>query len=152
MGKLVMFNRVSADGYFADERGGLDWTVPDGELDQEAAKGMPGSGTLLFGRKTYDLFEAFWPHASDEDPHAAGRHNPAIRKMAVWINAAAKVVFSRTKKELTWNNSRLISEFDANEVRKIKADSAKDSMIFGSGSIVSLLSQHRLIDEYRFVV
>jgi dihydrofolate reductase len=72
--------------------------------------------------------------------------------MAEWINAAPKVVFSRTKKEVTWHNSRLISHFDADEVRKIKADSTRDIMIFGSGSIVSLLSQHRLIDEYRFVV
>jgi dihydrofolate reductase len=152
MHKIVMFNRVSADGYFADEHGGLDWTVADDQLDQEAATGMPSSGTMLFGRKTYDIFESFWPHASDEDPHAAGRHNPAIKRMAEWINAALKIVFSRTKKEVTWNNSRLISHFDPDEVRKLKADSDKDIMIFGSGSIVSLLSQHRLIDEYRFVV
>jgi dihydrofolate reductase len=152
MRKIVMFNRVSADGYFADEHGGLDWTVPDDQLDQEAASGMPGTGTMLFGRKTYDIFEAFWPHAADEDPHAAGRHNPAIKKMADWINAAPKVVFSKTRKELTWNNSRLLSHFDPDEIRKMKADSGKDMLIFGSGSIVSLLSQHRLIDEYRFVV
>lgn len=152
MQKIVMFNRVSADGYFADEHGGLDWTVSDDELDDEAASSMPSTGTMLFGRKTYDIFEAFWPHAGDEDPHAAGRHNPAIKKMAEWINAAPKVVFSKTKKEVTWHNSRLISRFDADEVRKIKADSSQDIMIFGSGSIVSLLSQHRLIDEYRFVV
>lgn len=152
MGRIVMFNRVSADGYFADERGGLDWTVPDDQLDQEAASGMPQTGAMLFGRKTYEIFESFWPHAADEDPHAPGRHNAAIKKMAEWINAAPKIVFSKTRQQVTWNNSRLRPAFDAEEVRQLKADSDKDTMIFGSGSIVSLLSQHRLIDEYRFVV
>jgi dihydrofolate reductase len=152
MPKIVMFNRVSADGYFADERGGLDWTVPDDQLDQEAASGMPQTGAMLFGRKTYDIFESFWPHAADEDPHAPGRRNAAIKKMAEWINAAPKIVFSKSKQQVTWNNSRLLHTFDPEEVRKLKADSAKDMMIFGSGSIVSLLSQHHLIDEYRFVV
>lgn len=152
MRKIVMFNRVSADGYFADDSGGLDWTVPDDELDREAASSMPGAGAMLFGRKTYDIFEAFWPHAADEDPHAPGRHNPAIKRMAEWINATPKVVFSKTKQQVTWNNSRLLHDFDAEEIRAMKADSGKDIMIFGSGSIVSLLSEQRLIDEYRFVV
>jgi dihydrofolate reductase len=152
MSRIVMFNRVSADGYFADEHGALDWTVPDDQLDQEAASGMPNTGTMLFGRKTYDMFESFWPHAADEDPHAPGRHNAAIERMADWINAARKIVFSKTKQQVTWNNSHLLQRFDPKEIGQMKADSARDFMIFGSGSIVSLLSQHRLIDEYRFVV
>lgn len=152
MRKIIMFNRVSADGYFADEHGGLDWTVPDDDLDREAAQGMPGAGAMLFGRKTYDIFEAFWPQAADEDPHAAGRRNPAIKRMADWINAAQKIVFSKTKKQVTWQNSRLLPSFDPAEVAAWKREAGPDILVFGSGSIVSLLSQHRLIDEYRFIV
>jgi dihydrofolate reductase len=152
MRKIIMFNRMSADGYFADEHGGLDWTVPDDDLDREAAQGMPDAGAMLFGRKTYDLFEAFWPHAADEDPHAAGRRNPSIKKMADWINAAQKIVFSRTKKQVTWQNSRLLHSFEPAEVAALKQEPGADILVFGSGSIVSLLSRHRLIDEYRFIV
>jgi dihydrofolate reductase len=152
MRKIIMFNRVSADGYFADEQGRLDWTIPEPDLDREAAQSMPGTGTMLFGRKTYDIFESFWPHASDEDPHSPGRHNPAIKKMADWINAAEKLVFSRTKREVTWQGSRLLGSFEPGKVEELKRAPGKDIMLFGSGSIVSLLSQHRLIDEYRFVV
>jgi dihydrofolate reductase len=152
MRKIIMFNRVSADGYFADERGRLDWTIPEPELDREAAQSAPGAGAMLFGRKTYDMFESFWPSAADEDPHAAGRHDPAIKKMADWINAAEKVVFSKTRREVTWHNSRLLARFDPADVEAMKRAPGKDIMVFGSGSIVSLLSQHRLIDEYRFVV
>jgi dihydrofolate reductase len=152
MRKIIMFNRVSADGYFADEHGGLGWTIPEPELDREAAQSMPGTGAMLFGRKTYDIFESFWPHASDEDPHAAGRHDPAIKKMADWINAAEKLVFSLSKRALSWNNSRLLGPFEPAKVEELKRAPGRDIMLFGSGSLVSLLSQHRLIDEYRFVV
>lgn len=152
MRKIIMFNRVSVDGYFADEHGGLNWTVPDDELDGEAAQSMPSADAMLFGRKTYDIFESFWPHAADEDPHAAGRRSSSIKKMADWINATQKIVFSRTKKQVTWQSSQLLPSFDPAAIKAMKAEPGADILVFGSGSIVSLLSQHRLIDEYRFVV
>ena len=72
--------------------------------------------------------------------------------MAVWINEATKVVFSRTRKDVTWRNSRLLHEFDPRQIEAMKTQPGKDIMIFGSGSIVSQLTQHGLIDEYQFVV
>jgi dihydrofolate reductase len=157
MRRLTAFNRVSADGYFAAPDGSQNWTVPDNEIDQSAVKSMPGGDTILFGRKTYDQFESFWPHALDDpktaqDPHDSGRRTPAIREMAKWINDATKWVFSRTRKDVTWKNSRLIREFDAREVEALKKQPGKDMIIFGSGSVVSQLTEHGLIDEYAFIV
>jgi dihydrofolate reductase len=158
MRRIVMFNRVSADGYFAAPDGNLNWVVPDEEIDKLAAEAAPGSDNIiLFGRRTYDLFEAFWPHALDDsptapDPHSARRRTPEIRAMAVWINQATKLVVSRSRKEVTWSNSRLLHELDPREIEAIKRQPGKDIMIFGSGSIVSQLTQHGLIDEYQFVV
>jgi len=103
------------------------------------------------------MFERFWPHALDDsptapDPHGAGRRSPAMRAMAIWINEATKLVFSRSLKKVTWRNSRLIHELDAREIEAMKRQPGKAMMIFGSGSIVSQLTQHGLIDEYQFVV
>lgn len=156
MRRIVMFNRVSAEGYFAAEDGGLGWVVPEPELDRAAADNLGGTGTLLFGRRTYEMFESFWPHAADAsgtaaDPHAPGR-SPEMRAMAEWINAATKLVFSRTRKEVTWRNSRLLSELDPGEIEALKSGPGGDIMIFGSGSIVSQLTAHGLIDEYQLVV
>jgi dihydrofolate reductase len=75
-----------------------------------------------------------------------------MRAMAEWINDAAKVVFSTTRSEVTWKNSRLLREFDPGAVEALKREPGTDIMIFGSGSIVSQLTEHGLIDEYRFVV
>jgi dihydrofolate reductase len=152
-----MFNRVTADGYFSGPDGKLDWTVPDDEADNAGADAISGFDTILFGRRTYDMFEGFWPHAVDDastaqDPHSAGRRSPALRAMAVWINEANKLVFSRTRKDVTWKNSRLMGEFDPRAVDALKKQPGKDMIIFGSGSIVSALTQHGLIDEYQFIV
>jgi dihydrofolate reductase len=155
--QIVMFNRVTADGYFAGSDGNLDWVVPEPELDKAASDSLPGADTILFGRRTYELFEAFWPHALDDsatapDPHRPGRRTQQIRAMAVWIHEATKLVFSRTRRDVTWKNSRLLHEFDPREIEAMKGQPGKDMMIFGSGSIVSQLTEHGLIDEYYFVV
>lgn len=155
--RIVMFNRVSAEGFFSTPDGKLDWVVPEPELDKAAAEGLAGTGTIMFGRRTYQMFESFWPHALDvagtaKDPHAAGRRTPELGAMAKWINDATKLVFSKTLKEVTWKNSRLFRELDPREIETMKKQHGKDIMIFGSGSIVSQLTEHGLIDEYQLVV
>ncbi len=155
--RIVMFNRVTADGYFAGSDGNLNWVVPEPELDKAAADRLSGTGTILFGRRTYEMFERFWPHALDEggmaaDPHAAGRRSPEMHAMAGWINEANKVVFSKTRQDVTWRNSRLLRDLDPREIEAMKRQPGADIMIFGSGSIVSQLTEHGLIDEYQFVL
>jgi dihydrofolate reductase len=115
------------------------------------------TGTIVFGRKTYDGFESFWPNAVTESPtspapHGEARRSPDLRAMGVWINNATKIVFSRTRKDVSWKGSKLIREFDPKLVDDLKRQSGEDMIIFGSGSIVSQLSEHGLIDEYWLVV
>jgi dihydrofolate reductase len=158
MRKIIAYDRVSADGYFSTPDGKLDWTVPDPEIEKGAAQSSAqGPGTLLFGRRTYDIFEAFWPHAVDDsdsspDPHRAGRRNPELRAMATYINEAEKIVFSRTKPGVTWNNSRLLREIEPGDVEALKAAPGRDIMLFGSGAVASKLTELGLIDEYTFIV
>jgi dihydrofolate reductase len=157
MRKIIVFNRVTADGYYAAADGNLDWAVPEPGIEQGAVASMDGTGAMLFGRKTYDLFESFWPtvggdSAEAPDPHAAGRQSRELSAMASWINAASKLVFSRTRKEVSWNNSHLLGDFAPEKLQAIKKEPGKDIMVFGSGSIVSQLNRHGLVDEYQFVV
>ena len=72
--------------------------------------------------------------------------------MALFLNATQKVVFSRTRKDVTWNNSRLVRELDPRAIGEMKRQSGQDMILFGSGSIVSELTRHGLIDEYQFAV
>jgi dihydrofolate reductase len=160
--RIVMFNRVSGDGYFAGRDGNLDWVIPEEEIDKAVAEQIekeqsPGPDTILFGRKTYEMFESFWPHAVDDSPTTRAPHGPErrteeLKAMGVFINEAVKLVFSKSLKSVTWKNSRLLRELDSREIEALKREPGKDMLIFGSGSIVSQLTEHGLIDEYRFVV
>lgn len=157
MRRIVTFNRVTADGYFAGPDGNLDWVVPDDEADKAGAEAIPGFDTILFGRRTYEQFAGFWPRAVDDspavpDPHGAGRRSGAMHAMAIWLNEATKFVFSRTLQDVMWRNSRLLHELDPREIAAMKMQPGKDMIVFGSGSVISQLTQHGLIDEYQFVV
>jgi dihydrofolate reductase len=157
MRRIIMFNRVSADGYFSTPDGQLDWATPDEALDASVAAAVSDADAMLFGRRTYDMFERFWPHAIDDsptapEPHGGGRRSGAMRTIGLWINEATKYVFSNTRRELTWRGAQLLGGFDAREVAVLKQRPGKTMMVFGSGSIVSLLTRHGLIDEYQLVV
>lgn len=166
MRRIVAFNHVSADGYFSAPDGGLGWVVQDPELDRSimadadrraAMESGPDPGTILFGRRTYEQFESFWPHALDDSRTAPSPHGPGrsveMRGMAIWINAAKKIVFSRTRKDVMWSNSSLLRELDPRAIEQMKQQPGGGGMlVFGSGSITSQLTQHGLIDEYQFIV
>ena len=159
MRRIVAFNRVSADGYFAAGDGGLQWTVPEPELDKSAADNLSGQGTIMLGRRTYEMFESFWPQAAArarggeaEDPHSPGRQSRELGAMARWIDEATKLVFSKSRKTVTWKNSRLLRDVEPREIEALKRQDGGDILLFGSGSIASQLTAHRLIDEYQFIV
>jgi dihydrofolate reductase len=161
MRKLVVFDRVTADGYFSGPEGNLDWVIPDAEIDKLGGDAVPGPGNMmLFGRRTYQMFESFWPHVLNDspeapDPHMPGRQSAAMRNMAVWIQEATKVVFSTSLKhdDVTWHNSRLLRDIEPASIEKLKNEpGGPDIMIFGSGQVVSRLTALGLIDEYQLIV
>jgi dihydrofolate reductase len=159
MRRIIAFNNVSADGYFAAPDGNLNWTTQDPDIQQTAAGPVDPNAnfTILFGRRTFEQFEAFWPTVVTDsptapDPHHAGAASPEMRGIAEKLNNAVKIVFSKSRKDATWKNSRFVRDIDPNEIRRLKEQAGEDIMIFGSGTVTSQLTRHRLIDEYQFIV
>jgi dihydrofolate reductase len=145
MAKVHVFNSVSLDGYFTDAHGDMSFAkgnANDPEWNQFVGGNASGDGILLFGRVTYEMMASFWP-------------TPAAKQMmpdvAEGMGRMKKVVFSRTLRAVSWENSVLAKGDLLDEVRKLKAG-AHDITILGSGTIVSQLTQARLIDEYQLVV
>ena len=157
MRRILVFNRVSADGYFTAPDGNLDWAVPEPEIDKAAGESASSMDTILFGRKTYEMFARFWPTVSVEaptapDPHDNGRQSADMRNIAIVLNRMTKLVFTNTLKTVAWKNSRIAGAFDPAAVAAMKKKDGKDMIVFGSGTIVSELTRHGLVDEYQFVV
>lgn len=152
MRRIVMFNQVTVDGCFAGPDDGLDWVIRTPELDRSAAEAMPSADTLFLGRRTYQMFASFWPHALEMGAPHGGEMSAEHRSMARWLNDATKIVFSRTLNDASWRGSRILHEIDPREIAAMKAEPGKDIMVLGSGSIVSQLTEHGLIDEYQFAI
>ncbi|MEO5648869.1 MAG: dihydrofolate reductase family protein [Ginsengibacter sp.] len=68
------------------------------------------------------------------------------------MNAAEKIVFSRTMDKADWNNTRLIKDNIAEEIEKLKQKPGKDMTLLGSGSIVTQFAEKGLIDEYQIMI
>jgi dihydrofolate reductase len=146
MRRLIVFNHVSLDGYFVDAHSGMNFTQDDKkdpEWDAFVAGNASGGGIFVFGRITYEMMAGFWPTP------AAIRSMPDV---AATMNNNPKIVFSKTLKKADWHNTRLMKGDLLEEIRKLKAEEGIGMVIFGSGSIVSQLSQARLIDEYQIIV
>ena len=145
MRKLIVFNSVTADGYFTDKNNDMSWAHRQGDPEWNGfvAENAKSGGELVFGRVTYEMMKSFWP-----TPMAAEQFPDVAKGM----NELPKVVFSRTMTEATWNNTRLIKGDIENEVRKLKDESGDQLVVMGSGTIVSQLTQAGLVDEYQMVL
>ena len=146
MRKVFLFNRISMDGFYAGPNGEIDWFIHDPEVDKVTHEVMHAD-TMLLGRVTYQMFESYWPHVK-EDPNEPKE----AKVLAAELDQMTKVVFSKTLKEVTWENSRLVKDHVTEEVRKLKQGEGPDIVIFGSGSIVQQLAGEGLIDEYLILV
>jgi dihydrofolate reductase len=146
MRKLIVFNNISLDGFFVDAHNDMSFAnnaKKDPQWDAFVAGNASGGGFYVFGRVTYELMAGFWPTP------AAIESMPTV---AASMNNNPKVVFSRTLKQAAWNNTKLLKGDLADEIRQLKAAPGEGMVIFGSGSIVSQLTQARLIDEYQLIV
>jgi dihydrofolate reductase len=147
MRKIIVFNRVSIDGFFAGPNGeSHEWFINDPKVDK-AAHEMMNPDTILFGRETYEIFEDFWPgQLKDKDAPKE------LKNTARELNGMTKLVFSRRLKKVSWENSELMHGDLIKEVKKLKHGKGADIVIFGSGTIIQQLTEEKLIDEYLLVV
>ena len=148
MRKLIVSTFVSLDGIMQapggpeeDPAGGFmlgGWmfAYADDSMDISSS-GFDGKDReLVLGRRTYQIFEAYWPYQADDDP------------VAKTLNAAKKHVASRSLKTLEWNNSTLLDGDVVTAVAGLKTRPGLDLQVIGSGNLVRSLQAAALIDEY----
>ena len=144
MRKILVFDHVSLDGFFTDERNDMSWAHKrDEEWNAFSSSNARGEAELLFGRVTYEMMASFWPTAE------AARMLPDV---SAGMNRMKKHVASRTLRNVGWQNSELLDGDLVAAAARLKQQPGPDVLILGSGSIVSQLTEARLIDEYQIVL
>lgn len=150
MRKLVVGTFLTLDGVMQapggpdeDREGGFahgGWLVPffDDRLLEIMTAWATQAGAFLLGRKTYEMFAASWPTASDPDD-----------AIATALNARPKYVASRTLDTVAWHNSSLIRGDVAAAVAQLKAGDGAEIQVHGSGHLLQTLFRHDLVDTLR---
>lgn len=147
MRKLAVSTFLTLDGVMQgpggpgeDESGGFEhggWSVNywDDLMGQVMGESMSKPYDLLLGRKTYQIFAAYWPFVTDGSGDS--------------LNSAKKYVASTTLDTVGWNNSTLIKGDVSEQIAALKDQSGPEIQVHGSGQLIQTLMKHDLIDEYR---
>lgn len=122
-----------------DTSGGFEyggWVAPFG--DEEYGNVMQEQmkpADILLGRKTFDIFEEYWPKNAEGWPG---------------INEVTKYVLSSTRKNSDWENSEFLSSVD--DIKKLKNLEGGDIKVWGSATLVQFLLEHDLVDEFALLI
>ena len=148
MRKLIVSTFLTLDGVMQapggpseDDDGGFaygGWSVNywDEQMGQVMGEAMSTPFDLVLGRRTYDLFAAYWPHATDQ----AG---------AKPLNDATKYVVSASHPNLEWGPAELIEGDVPGRIAELKAGDGRQLQVHGSGKLIQTLMRHNLVDQYR---
>jgi dihydrofolate reductase len=146
MGKIVVTEFISMDGIIEDpggaedyEHSGWSFRIDRGdEGNQFKLEETMATDALLLGRITYQGFADAWPSRTGE--------------FADKFNNMPKFVVSKTLDKPEWNNTTVFSGDVATEVERLKGQFANDIVVHGSPTLVNMLKDHDLVDEYRLMV
>jgi dihydrofolate reductase len=145
MRNVVWLMHVSLDGFVAGPNGDIDWVRFDDDLVEDVQALVDSADTALFGRVTYQLMESYWPTAASSP--TATKHD---LDHARWLNPAPKIVFSRTLKNVHWQNARIVKDHIGEEIARMKKQPGKNLILFASPTLGSTFMNLNLIDEYFF--
>jgi dihydrofolate reductase len=146
---LLVVEYVSLDGVIQapghvgeDSDGGFahgGWTGPFmADHRRYNSRLYPTAGAFLLGRRTYEIFAAYWPTVTDETD-----------QIALALNSQPKYVASTTPFEAAWPGTTVLTGDAAEQVAKLKQEPGGPILVIGSATLAQTLLAHDLVDEYQ---
>lgn len=145
MGSLVYSMITSVDGYVADEDGDFGWAQPSEEAMESVNADFAEVGTLLYGRRMYEMMEVW-----ETDP-AVINQSPKSRDFAEMWSAKDKIVYSTTLMSVSTERTRVHGRFDPQLIRDLKRESDRTITVDGPTLAAEAL-HHGLVDEIHMLV
>jgi dihydrofolate reductase len=145
MAKLIYFMPTSLDGFIADETTSLDWSVPDEEVFAFITDILRPIGTYLYGRKNYETM-AVW-----QTPDVIPGLTPVMLEFAQIWQAAAKIVYSKSRQTVATPKTHLEREFDPQTIRDLKTKLPHDITVAGP-NLAAQAIRAGLVEEYHLLV
>jgi dihydrofolate reductase len=151
MRKVIVLEHISIDGVIQGQGGpdedtsggfaygGWTWPYSDEISGTALRKQMNKPFDLLLGRKTFDIWEPYWPKHADGWP-------------GVNINTATKYIASNTRTSSEWQPSVFLNGDIAEKVAKIKEGQGPDLHVWGSGNLLQTLIKHDLVDTFWLMI
>ncbi len=143
MRPVISFMHLSLDGFVAGPNGEMDWICVDEEIFEHVGRRIQDGDTALYGRKTFEMMEAYWPTAGDQ-PNAT-HHD---RSHSAWYQKIQKVVLSTTLDEKNYRNTRITGSNPVEKIQSIRQQTGPEILLFGSPAATHFLIQQDLIDGY----
>jgi len=149
MRKIIVLEHISMDGVIQapggpeeDPSGGFaygGWSAPyqDDVLGSAVKKHLDTPSDLLLGRKTFDIWESFWPEHSAEWPN---------------VMKATKYVASNSRTSSEWQPSVFLSGDIAKKVSEIKQEKGPEIHVWGSGNLLQTLIKNDLVDTFWLMI
>jgi dihydrofolate reductase len=143
MRKLISFMHISLDGFVAGPNGEMDWIKVDEEIFDFVGARISEGETALYGRKTFEMMEGYWPTAADQPD--ASKHDIEHSR---WYKKVHKIVLSRTLSNEGLTNTQIISDNLEEKIKAAKQEKGKEILLFGSPTATHSLIERDLIDGY----
>ncbi|TYS59517.1 dihydrofolate reductase [Sutcliffiella horikoshii] len=138
--RVILDLAVTLDGFIEGPNGEVDWCIMDPDMDFN--KFLNQIDTILYGRKSYDIWGQYIPKNEDSDTD---------KEMWRLVHSKEKYVFSRTQKE-TDNRAKLINDNIVEEVNRLKKKPGRDIWLYGGSSLITTFINLGLVDEFRLSV
>jgi len=144
MRKLIAAINMTLDGFCNHTA-----MIADEEIHEHYNDLLRNADILIYGRTTYQLMESYWPSIV-KNPTG----NKPMDEFAALIDNISKIVFSRTLKNVDWKHTKLKKEVIKEEILELKQshNGRSKNILVGSPSLIVVLTQLNLIDEYQLGV